>query len=204
MFQPPAPNAADAAAAAAVCDSSTEAVATTNIVIPAPPSSFEEFYLRRLASRSDSRRQRMSFSRTVRIASSVSTSALRNHLVSPFTPAWVHLAPAARLHRGFSRDLCIPGPLTLRMIERVWSSMNSTRTWVTPPREPREKSHQISLIVRLSRGSTPSWPSSLCRPEGCGRDFWFWFCLGLFRTGTAEDAGDLHELDGLLRGIHFD
>lgn len=26
----------------------------------------------------------------------------------------------------------------------------------------------------------------------------------LIRTGTAEDAGDLHELDGLLRGIHFD
>lgn len=34
---------------------------------------------------------------------------------------------------------CIPGPLTLRMIERVWSSMNSTRTWVTPPREPRRE-----------------------------------------------------------------
>lgn len=30
----------------------------------------------------------------------------------------------------------VPGPLTLRMIERDWSSMNSTRTWVTPPREP--------------------------------------------------------------------
>lgn len=30
----------------------------------------------------------------------------------------------------------IPGPLTFRMMERVWSSMNSTRTWVTPPREP--------------------------------------------------------------------
>jgi hypothetical protein len=26
--------------------------------------------------------------------------------------------------------------LTLRMMERVVSSMNSTRTWVTPPREP--------------------------------------------------------------------
>lgn len=30
----------------------------------------------------------------------------------------------------------VPGPLTLRMMERVVSSMNSTRTWVTPPREP--------------------------------------------------------------------
>jgi len=28
------------------------------------------------------------------------------------------------------------GPLTLRMIDRDVSSMNSTRTWVTPPREP--------------------------------------------------------------------
>lgn len=32
----------------------------------------------------------------------------------------------------------VPGPLTLRMMERVVSSMNSTRTWVTPPREPVE------------------------------------------------------------------
>lgn len=31
---------------------------------------------------------------------------------------------------------CVPAPLTLRMMERVWSSMNSTRHWVTPPREP--------------------------------------------------------------------
>jgi hypothetical protein len=37
-----------------------------------------------------------------------------------------------------SRCRCrfVPGPLTLRMMERVVSSMNSTRTWVTPPREP--------------------------------------------------------------------
>lgn len=38
---------------------------------------------------------------------------------------------------GFrSRCRFVPGPLTLRMMERVVSSMNSTRTWVTPPREP--------------------------------------------------------------------
>ena len=36
--------------------------------------------------------------------------------------------------RGYHR--IVPGPLTLRMMLRVWSSMNSTRTWVTPPREP--------------------------------------------------------------------
>nr|AFK46080.1 unknown [Medicago truncatula] len=28
------------------------------------------------------------------------------------------------------------GPLTFRMMDRDWSSMNSTRTCVTPPREP--------------------------------------------------------------------
>jgi hypothetical protein len=39
----------------------------------------------------------------------------------------------------------VPGPLTLRMIERVWSSMNSTRTWVTPPREPIIQEELISL-----------------------------------------------------------
>lgn len=33
---------------------------------------------------------------------------------------------------SFSRT----GPLTLRTMEREASSMNSTRTWVTPPREP--------------------------------------------------------------------
>ena len=33
---------------------------------------------------------------------------------------------------SFSRT----GPLTFLTIERVESSMNSTRTWVTPPREP--------------------------------------------------------------------
>lgn len=33
-------------------------------------------------------------------------------------------------------EVCVPGPLTLRMMERVVSSMNSTRHWVTPPREP--------------------------------------------------------------------
>jgi hypothetical protein len=30
----------------------------------------------------------------------------------------------------------LTGPLTLRMMVRDWSSMNSTRHWVTPPREP--------------------------------------------------------------------
>ena len=30
----------------------------------------------------------------------------------------------------------VPGPLTLRIMLRVVSSINSTLTWVTPPREP--------------------------------------------------------------------
>jgi len=61
------------------------------------------------------------------------------------------------------------------MMERDWSSMNSTRTWVTPPREPLE----ASVFVGPSR---------------CDRVF--------EHTGTAENAGDLDELDGLLLNIH--
>lgn len=58
-------------------------------------------YRSRLASRSDSSRQRISSSRT--------------------------------------------GPFTFRMIDRVWSSMNSTRTWVTPPREPVRPRTRVTL-----------------------------------------------------------
>lgn len=72
-------------------------------------------------------------------------------LVSTPPPWRVSSGPCGRTASRISRELCIPGPLTLRMIERVWSSMNSTRTWVTPPREPRENSHQISLIVRFTK-----------------------------------------------------
>lgn len=38
--------------------------------------------------------------------------------------------------RGQGRKVYVPGPLTFRMILRVVSSMNSTRTCVTPPRDP--------------------------------------------------------------------
>lgn len=68
-------------------------------------------YLSLLASRSDSSKQRMSSSRTVRFLLDFGL----NHAMSSYR---------------------VPGPLTLRMMERVVSSMNSTRTWVTPPREP--------------------------------------------------------------------
>jgi len=70
------------------CLSNKRLISFTATVPLLPPS----FYLSLLASRSDSSKHKMSFSRT--------------------------------------------GPLTLRMIERVVSSMNSTRTCVTPPREP--------------------------------------------------------------------
>ncbi|KAI8835585.1 hypothetical protein BJ741DRAFT_607300, partial [Chytriomyces cf. hyalinus JEL632] len=42
------------------------------------------------------------------------------------------------------------GPLTLRTIEREWSSMNSTRTWVTPPRDPVRPR---TLVTRASLGA---------------------------------------------------
>lgn len=42
----------------------------------------------------------------------------------------------------------IPGPLTFRMIDRVVSSMNSTRTWVTPPREPAAKENHLLVLAR--------------------------------------------------------
>lgn len=62
-------------------------------------------------------------------------------------------------------DMCIPGPLTFRMIERVWSSMNSTRTWVTPPREPNKMSLSSAfdhVAILASFLSCPS-PSSKIR-----------------------------------------
>ena len=72
---------------------------------------------------------------------------------------------------------CVPGPLTLRMMLRVVSSMNSTRHWVTPPREPVQVRIPSSCILSLLR-------------------------IRRRRTGTAENAGDLDELDGDLGGIH--
>lgn len=45
-----------------------------------------------------------------------------------------------RASRSLSRrariSFCRTGPFTLRMMLRLVSSKNSTRTWVTPPREP--------------------------------------------------------------------
>lgn len=51
------------------------------------------------------------------------------------TPPATHLASLSDSNSA-KISLSLTGPLTLRMIEREESSMNSTRTWVTPPREP--------------------------------------------------------------------
>jgi hypothetical protein len=46
-------------------------------------------------------------------------------------------------------SLSLTGPLTFRMIDRLDSSMNSTRTWVTPPRDPvRPRTWEISISKR--------------------------------------------------------
>lgn len=73
-------------------------------------------------------------------------------------------------------------------MERVVSSMNSTRTWVTPPREPfamggGTNQHLFSCVKGRRRG-----PNRL---------------VVLLHTGSAEDSGDLDELDGSLGGIHL-
>ena len=62
------------------------------------------------------------------------------------------------------------GPLTLRMMERLVSSRNSTLTWVTPPREPvrpRTCKHRwsdqhlglltISVSMNLGHGGELNW-----------------------------------------------
>lgn len=58
----------------------------------------------------------------------------------------------------------IPGPLTFLMMERVVSSMNSTRTWVTPPREP-----VLEIVSASGRGDgLKSWTRAyrFCRGHG--------------------------------------
>ena len=80
----------------------------------------------------------------------------------------------------------VPGPLTFRMIDRVWSSMNSTRTWVTPPREPAVQKIHVSHRPLIS-------------------DCLFAAKSGKFlHTGTAQNAGDLDKLHWLLGGVHID
>jgi len=63
-------------------------------------------------------------------------------------------SPTHRASRSDSRrarmSLTRTGPLTFRMIDREVSSMNSTRTWVTPPRDPvRPRTCSISECPRV-------------------------------------------------------
>jgi hypothetical protein len=72
------------------------------------------------------------------------------------------------------------------MMDRVVSSMNSTRTWVTPPREPSFKLPSQSLFS--------VFPSIFYPVAG-----------GAFRlTGAAEDLDDLDELDSDFGRIHVE
>lgn len=68
----------------------------------------------------------------------------------------------------------LPGPLTLRMMLRLVSSMNSTLTWVTPPREPVST---WSVIVSSAFSA-------------------------FSRTGAAEDSGDLDKLNRNFSRVH--
>lgn len=56
-------------------------------------------------------------------------------LVSPVA-AYLSLLASRSDSSRHRMSFSLTGPLTLRIIERVVSSMNSTRTCVTPPREP--------------------------------------------------------------------
>ena len=74
----------------------------------------------------------------------------------------------------------VPGPLTFRMMLRDVSSMNSTRTCVTPPREP------------ISRRVVSASNTRHMATFGGGS-----------RTGSAQDSCDLHQFDGNLASIHI-
>ena len=57
------------------------------------------------------------------------------------------------------------GPLTLRMMERFGSSMNSTRTWVTLPVLPVRPSTRLifaSLIGAVSMVVDYRWTEGVC------------------------------------------
>lgn len=49
----------------------------------------------------------------------------------------------------------LTGPLTFRTIDRVVSSMNSTRTWVTPPRDPVRPTQMVNPCSFVLRALQP-------------------------------------------------
>ena len=85
------------------------------------------------------------------------------------------------------------GPLTLRMMERFGSSMNSTRTWVTLPVLPVRPSTRLifaSLIGAVSMVVDYRWTEGVCGGGRRGRRFAsaaFWGEAGLARA-TGERA----------------
>jgi hypothetical protein len=72
---------------------------------------------------------------------------------------------------SFSRT----GPLTLRMMEREVSSMNSTRTWVTPPREPVRP----RTLVTLASLTGVFWDSCWRKVEVRITDYWYLTSWGI-------------------------
>lgn len=114
-------------------------------------------YLNLLASRSDSSKHRMSFSRTAR-----------------------RLDQQGFFTRIAGKYKYLPGPLTLRIMLRDWSSIKSTRTCVTPPREPIQEV-TLELLYGL---------------EICS-------CSRSQLTSSAEDAGNSDKLNGNLGRVHI-
>ncbi len=129
---------------------------------PSSPNPQKTFvpYLRRRASRSDSRRTKMSSSRTARHTKQISSCAGR----------------ANRGASGHTRALDVPDDGTGGVVHELDAHLGdaTTRTccWTRKSASARGGASGPS-----SRGSGP--------------------------TGSAEDTGDLDELDGGLGGIHF-
>jgi hypothetical protein len=103
------------------------------------PSTSPLLYRSLLASLSDSSKHRISSTLTISPYNQYTTSLL---------PPW--------LSWNF-----LPGPFTFRMMLRDVSSINSTRTWVTPPREP--VSHHVNFPILFTSGelSVPVLPRTL-------------------------------------------
>jgi hypothetical protein len=117
---------------------------------PATAASYiHHIYLSLLASRSDSSKQRMSFSRT------------SQELVSRIPFIW---QPSIRIF--------VPGPLTFRMMLLVVSSMNSTRTCVTPPREPVVCQNSYLYSLRLNCVVSRYWIREIVPRTSTSKNYW--------------------------------
>ncbi len=96
------------------------------------PTTTPKDYLNLLASLSDSSRHRIS---------------------STFTACTCHPSVTISMFSFCSpfysqQGVIIPGPLTFRIMLRLVSSMNSTLTCVTPPREPADRTHRSAPMPR--------------------------------------------------------